>query len=87
MGVESCELKFRVNEYEATFSVCKSMKHSRDIHVVSTIDVIDEVVANVSHLMCISEPLEVVLDNYDEFEVKGYDDLVASLSSLGDWEE
>ncbi|XP_049406170.1 uncharacterized protein LOC125869773 [Solanum stenotomum] len=61
VDVKSRELKFRVNEDEATFNVCKSMKHPRDIHVVSTIDVIDKAVASVSHLMCMSEPLEAVL--------------------------
>ncbi|XP_015159100.1 uncharacterized protein [Solanum tuberosum] len=69
VDVESRELKFQVNEDEVTFDVCKSMKHPTDIHVVSTIDVIDESVASLSHLICISEPLEVVLANYDEFEV------------------
>lgn len=33
------------------------MEHPSDIHMISTNDVIDEVVASVSHLMCISEPL------------------------------
>ncbi|XP_049384846.1 uncharacterized protein LOC125848890 [Solanum stenotomum] len=51
VDVESRELKFRVNEDEVTFNVCKSMKHPRDIHVVSTVYVIDEAVASVSHLM------------------------------------
>ncbi|KAK4731435.1 hypothetical protein R3W88_024423 [Solanum pinnatisectum] len=74
-----------MNEDEVTFNVCKSMKHPSDIHVVSTIDVIDEVVASVSHLMCMSEPLEAVLENYDESEVQGYDEVVAALSSLGEY--
>ena len=81
--VESRELMFRVNEDEVTFNVCKSMKHPSDIHVVSTVDVIDEVVASVSHLMCMSEPLEAVLANYDEFEIQGYEEVVAALSGLG----
>ncbi|KAK4729731.1 hypothetical protein R3W88_022719 [Solanum pinnatisectum] len=65
--------------------MCKSIKHPSDIHVVSMIDVIDEVVASVSQLMCISEPLEVVLANYDETEVQGYDEVVAALSGLGEY--
>lgn len=32
-------------------------------NVVTTTDVIDEVMPNVIHLMCMSEPLEVVLAN------------------------
>ncbi|XP_049410515.1 uncharacterized protein LOC125873682 [Solanum stenotomum] len=42
LDVESGEMKFRVNDEEVTFNVCKSMKQPSDIHVVSTIDVIDE---------------------------------------------
>ncbi|KAK4731363.1 hypothetical protein R3W88_024351 [Solanum pinnatisectum] len=76
---------FRVNEDEVTFNVCKSMKYPSDIHVVSTDDAIDEMVASVSHLMCISEPIEVVLANYDETEVQGYDEVVAALSGLGEY--
>ncbi|KAK4737558.1 hypothetical protein R3W88_001255 [Solanum pinnatisectum] len=70
VDVESEKLKFRVNEDEVTFNICKSMKHPSDIHVVSTNDVIDKAIASVSHLMCINEPLEVVLANYDESEVQ-----------------
>ncbi|KAK4723774.1 hypothetical protein R3W88_026553 [Solanum pinnatisectum] len=83
VDVESGELKFWVNEDEVTFIVCMSMKHPSDIHVVSTVDVIVEAVASVSHLMCMSEPLEAVLANYDEFEIQGYEEVVATLSSLG----
>ncbi|XP_049364332.1 uncharacterized protein LOC125829107 [Solanum verrucosum] len=83
VDVESGELKFRVNEDEVTFNVCKSMKHPSDIHFVSTVDVIDEAVASVSHLICMSKPLEVVIANYDEFEIQGYEEEVATLSGLG----
>ncbi|XP_015159206.1 uncharacterized protein [Solanum tuberosum] len=54
MDVESGERKFWVNEDEVTFNVCKSMKHPSDIHVVSTVNVIDKAVVSVSHLMCMS---------------------------------
>ena len=37
------------------------MIHPNDILVISTSDVIDETVASLSHLMCMSEPLEPVL--------------------------
>ncbi|XP_049357518.1 uncharacterized protein LOC125822175 [Solanum verrucosum] len=47
VDVESGELMFRVNEDEVTFNVYKPMKHPSDIHVVSTVDVIDEAVASV----------------------------------------
>ncbi|XP_049345493.1 uncharacterized protein LOC125810019 [Solanum verrucosum] len=85
VDVQNGELKFRVNEYEVSFNVCKSMKHPSDIHVVSTIDVIDKTVASVSHLMSMSEPLEAMLANYDEFEVQGYKEVVPTLSGLGEY--
>ncbi|XP_049399748.1 uncharacterized protein LOC125863789 [Solanum stenotomum] len=84
VNVESGELKFRVNEDEVTFNVCKSMKHPSDINVVSTIDVIDEAMASVSHLMCMNELLEAVRAIYDETDVQGYDEVVSSLSGLGE---
>ncbi|KAK4718040.1 hypothetical protein R3W88_016378 [Solanum pinnatisectum] len=83
VDVESGELKFRVNKDEVALNVCKSMKYPSDIHVVSTIDFIDEAMASVSHLMCMSEPLEAVLANYYEFEIQGYEEVVAALSGLG----
>ncbi|XP_015163499.1 uncharacterized protein [Solanum tuberosum] len=85
VDIESGELKFWVYEYEVTFNVCKSMKHPSYFHVVSTIGINDEVVASVSHLMFMSEPLETVLANYDESKVQGYDEVVAALSSLGEY--
>jgi len=33
--------------------------------------------------MCTSEPLAIVLSNYDEDEVQGYDEIVDALSGLG----
>ncbi|XP_049410637.1 uncharacterized protein LOC125873832 [Solanum stenotomum] len=84
VDVESGELKFPINEDKVTFNVCKSIKHPSDIYVVSTIDVIDETVASVSHLMCMSELLEVALANYDETKVQGYDKVAVPLSRLGE---
>lgn len=45
--VESSELKFWANNYEVTFNIQKSMKHSNDMNVVSYMDVIDQAVASV----------------------------------------
>ncbi|KAK4731868.1 hypothetical protein R3W88_024856 [Solanum pinnatisectum] len=83
VDVESGELRFRVNEDEVTFNICKSMKHPSDIHVVSTDDIIDEAVASVSHLMCMNEPFEAVLVNYDESKIQGYKEVVSALTGLG----
>ncbi|XP_049364536.1 uncharacterized protein LOC125829342 [Solanum verrucosum] len=82
VDVESSKLNFRVNDDEVTFNIYKYMKQPSNIHVVSTKNVIDEVVANVSHLMRKNEPLESVLANYDESAVQGYEEVVAALSGL-----
>ncbi|XP_015164522.1 uncharacterized protein [Solanum tuberosum] len=44
VDVESGKLKFPVNDDEVTLNICKSMKQPRNIHVVSTKDVIDKAV-------------------------------------------
>ncbi|KAK4709688.1 hypothetical protein R3W88_004201 [Solanum pinnatisectum] len=41
--VKSGKLKFRVNDDEVTFNICKSMKQPSNIHVVSIEDVIDAI--------------------------------------------
>ncbi|XP_049359163.1 uncharacterized protein LOC125823826 [Solanum verrucosum] len=82
VDVESGKLKFHVNDDEMTFNIYKCMKQPSNIHVVSTEDVIDGAVAIVSHLMRKNEPLESVLANYDEFEVQGYEEVVASITGL-----
>jgi len=71
VDVESGELKFWVNDEEVTFNVCKLMKQPSDIHVVSTMDVIDEAVGSVSEMMCMNEPLVAVLSNFDEKQIRG----------------
>ncbi|XP_049410604.1 uncharacterized protein LOC125873795 [Solanum stenotomum] len=82
VDVESGKLKFRVNDDEVTFNICKSLKQPSNIHVLSTEDVIDEPVASVSHLMRKNEPLEFVLANYDESKLQGYEKVAAALSGL-----
>lgn len=76
---------FHENEDEVTFNVRKSMKHPSNIHVVFTVDVIDEVVASVSHLTYMSEPLKVVLANYDEYKIEGYEEVVDTLLRLAEY--
>ncbi|XP_049363262.1 uncharacterized protein LOC125827979 [Solanum verrucosum] len=83
VNVESGKLKFRVNNDEVTFNICKSIKQPSDIHVVSTEDVIDEAVASVSHLMLTNEPFESILANHDESEIQEYEEMIAALIGLG----
>ncbi|XP_049357794.1 uncharacterized protein LOC125822438 [Solanum verrucosum] len=80
VDVKRGKLKFHVNDDDVTFNICKSIKQSSNIHVVSTEDVI---VTSVSHLMKKNEPPEYVLANYDEYKVQGYEEVVAALSGLG----
>ncbi|KAK4737176.1 hypothetical protein R3W88_000873 [Solanum pinnatisectum] len=82
VDVESGELKFRVNDEEVTFNLCKSMKKPSDIHVVSTIDVIDEAVASMSEVFYMGKLLAAVVLNYDEEEIQDYDEVVAALSGI-----
>ncbi|XP_049384735.1 uncharacterized protein LOC125848802 [Solanum stenotomum] len=83
VDVETEELKFWVNDDEVTFNVCKSMRYPSDIHVISTDDVIDKAVANVSHLMCSKEPFEVAWANKEEFEVQSQNEVVAAFQVKG----
>lgn len=83
MDLESENFMFWVNEDEVTFNVCKKMKHRSDIHVASTFDVIDETLSSMRHLIYMSEPLEVMLANYDESKIQGYEEVVVSFSVLG----
>jgi len=85
VDVDRGELKFCVNDEEVTFNVCKSMKQPCDIHVVLVIDVIDEAVASVSKVSCVSVSLVVVFLNYDGEEIQHYDEIVAALSGLGSY--
>ncbi|XP_049358585.1 uncharacterized protein LOC125823227 [Solanum verrucosum] len=81
--VESDKLKFRVNDDEVSFNICKSMKQPSDIHLVSTEDVIDEAVASVSYLLLKNEPLESILANHDDSKIHEYDEMIAALIGLG----
>ncbi|XP_049358615.1 uncharacterized protein LOC125823261 [Solanum verrucosum] len=85
VDVESEKLKFRVNDDEVTFNICKSMKQPSNIHMVSTEDVIDKAMASMSHLMRKNDPIEFVLANYDDSKVQGYEEVVAALSRLGSY--
>uniref|UniRef100_M1D9Z2 Integrase core domain containing protein n=1 Tax=Solanum tuberosum TaxID=4113 RepID=M1D9Z2_SOLTU len=80
---ESGELKFRVNNKEVNFNVCKSMKHPCNMHIVSYVDVIDDDVASVSEITCHGESLAVVLLNYDGEEICDYDEVVVALVGSG----
>lgn len=63
MIVEYGELKFRVNNKEVTFNVCKAMKQLMDLQVILVIDVIDNKVMNKIYVYLVNDPLLGVLWN------------------------
>lgn len=81
-NVECGQMKIYVNKYEVICNVCKLIKHSSGIYKVSTVDVIDEGMASVSHLICMNYELEFVLANYDEFEIRLYGEVLKTISAL-----
>ncbi|WMV49697.1 hypothetical protein MTR67_043082, partial [Solanum verrucosum] len=79
------EIDAEVNDEEVTFNVCKSMKQPSNIHVVLTIDVIDEVVATVREIIYMHDPLAGILSNYDEEEIQDYEEVMDALSGLASY--
>lgn len=63
----------------------KSIKKQTEIHIGSSINVIDELVASVREVFCLVEPIVVILSIYDAEEVQGYDEFVVSLSYLSSY--
>ncbi|XP_059280959.1 uncharacterized protein LOC132034581 [Lycium ferocissimum] len=60
VDVERGELKFRTNDEEITFHICKSMKQPVDMSVVSVIDVIDGAMVSTVEYEHVDEMLSVV---------------------------
>ncbi|XP_049363276.1 uncharacterized protein LOC125828014 [Solanum verrucosum] len=78
--MERWEMKFRLNIEEVTFNICRSMKHERDLQLVS---VVNHIVGKKSEVS-IEEMLGVnaqaaVIMNFDSDDIDEYDELVAAL--------
>ena len=54
-----------MNKDEVICNVCKLIKHPSGIYMVCMVNIIDKGVDNVSHFICMNDPLEVFLSNYD----------------------
>ncbi|XP_060200136.1 uncharacterized protein LOC132628369 [Lycium barbarum] len=63
--VERDDLKFRMNDQEITFHICKSMKQPTDMSVVSVIDTIDESMETTVKNEHVGEILAAVIMNYE----------------------
>ncbi|XP_047270400.1 uncharacterized protein LOC124899536 [Capsicum annuum] len=76
------EIKFRLNNEEVSFNVCKSMKQPMDLQVISVIDIIDVEVSN-HDVSMLNDPFVGALWNCERDKVEEYDEVVASLTWLG----
>ncbi|XP_047267643.1 uncharacterized protein LOC124898066 [Capsicum annuum] len=83
--VEYGEIKVLVNNKEVSFNVCKSIKQSMDLQVISLIDVIDDEVVNSIIMDLVNDPLVGVLCNFGSEDIQEYDEVIVSLTVLGSY--
>ncbi|XP_060190490.1 uncharacterized protein LOC132619674 [Lycium barbarum] len=80
--VERRDLKFRMNDEEITFHICKSMKQPADMSVMSVIDTIDEAMeTTVEHEHV--RILAAVIMNYERENEEEFEETVNALMGLG----
>ena len=73
-------MKFRLNNEEATFNICRSMKHIGEIQMVPAIYYIVKSVSKVLFEERLGvDALPAVIMNFDIDGIEGYDSLVAAL--------
>ncbi|XP_060200245.1 uncharacterized protein LOC132628486 [Lycium barbarum] len=70
VDMERGDLKFRMNDEEVTFNICKSMKQLANMSVMSVIDTIDEAIESTVDHEHVGEMLAAVLMNYDGVMMK-----------------
>ena len=78
--MEKRQLKFRLNNEEETFNICRSMKQSGEIQTVSVISYMVESTSKVhieEHLGV--EALDVVIMNFASDGIEEYGSLVVAL--------
>lgn len=74
MDMERNKLKFRLNDDEVNFDVCKSVYQPRDMNVIFIIDVVDEVDLVVPfEERFVVETLAVLLMNLESEGIEEYD--------------
>ncbi|XP_055824375.1 uncharacterized protein LOC129892870 [Solanum dulcamara] len=85
INVESGELNFRVNGQKVTFNVCRLMKQPNDLHIISVIDVVDEVLVSVQEVSNVRESLAAVLLNYYRDKIFDYNKVVVAVTGIGSY--
>ncbi|XP_060210188.1 uncharacterized protein LOC132637057 [Lycium barbarum] len=85
VDVERGDLKFRMNDEEITFHICKSMKQPTDMSVVSVIDTIDEAMETTIEQEHIGDMLEAVIMNYEWDDEKEFEEMVNALIGMGSY--
>ncbi|XP_059306518.1 uncharacterized protein LOC132057960 [Lycium ferocissimum] len=85
VDVERGNLKFRMNDEEVTFHICKSMKQPADISVVSVIDTIDEAMDTTVEHELVGDMLVAVIMNYEGEDKEVFEETVNALIGLGSY--
>ncbi|XP_060211959.1 uncharacterized protein LOC132639533 [Lycium barbarum] len=85
VDMERDDLKFRMNDEEVTFHICKTTKQPVDMSVVSVIDTINEVIESTMEHKHVGEMLPAVLMNYDGGNDEEFEETVNALIWLGSY--
>ncbi|XP_060210808.1 uncharacterized protein LOC132637788 [Lycium barbarum] len=85
VDVESGDLKFRMSDEEVTFHICKSMKQSADMSVMSIIDTIDEAMDTTVEHEHVGDMLAEVIMNYEREDEEDIEETVNTLIGLGSY--
>ncbi|XP_059307004.1 uncharacterized protein LOC132058557 [Lycium ferocissimum] len=85
VDVERGDLKFRMNDEEVTFHICKSMKQPTDMSVVSVIDTIDEAMDTTVEHEHVGDMLAAVIMNYEGEDKEEFEETVNALIGLGSY--
>ncbi|XP_060216833.1 uncharacterized protein LOC132644264 [Lycium barbarum] len=85
VDVERGDMKFRMNDEEITFHICKSMKQPADMSVVSVIDTIDEAMETTIEQEHIGDMLAAVIMNYEWDDEKEFEEMVNALIGMGSY--
>ncbi|XP_059277534.1 uncharacterized protein LOC132031568 [Lycium ferocissimum] len=85
VDVERDDLKFRMNDEEITFYICKSMEQPVDMSVVSVINTIDEATETTVDHEHLGEMLAAVIMNYEGEREEEFEETVNALIGLGSY--
>ncbi|XP_059284819.1 uncharacterized protein LOC132038112 [Lycium ferocissimum] len=85
VDVERGDLKFRMNDEEVAFHICKSTKQPADMSVVSVIDTIDEAMDTTVEHKHVGDMLAAVIMNYEGEDEEEFGETVNALIGLGSY--